>query len=208
MLVVDREALEARMKGELFMTRGIGALREFILREHFYLARSRAERDGTVKQIIPYVVIHRDGSYFLLRRLKKQTETRLHDRLSLGVGGHINPTEEASADPLEAGMRRELAEEVEVRSIRSLTWAGIINENDGGVSDFHAGLVCLLETGGDVFVRETEKMEGRWASLEEIRGRFDDLETWSQIVLTRLLEPVEKGNGDHQDGVYQEKQKK
>ena len=142
-----------------------------------------------MKQIIPYVVIRRGAEYFLLRRLRKQTEARLHDRLSLGVGGHINPTEEDAEDPLAAGLMRELTEEVAVERILSLTWAGILNENDGGVSDFHTGLVCLLEAEGEVAVRETEKMTGAWAGLEELRRRADGLETWSRIVLTHLLEP-------------------
>ena len=48
------------------------------------------DSDNTVRQIIPYVILRRGRHYFLLRRLKKQTETRLHEKLSLGVGGHIN----------------------------------------------------------------------------------------------------------------------
>ena len=39
--------------------------------------------------------------YFLLRRLKGQTEARLHDKLPWGWGPH-QPTEESAADPIEA----------------------------------------------------------------------------------------------------------
>lgn len=187
-LVVKREPLEKRLGGELFVARGIGEIRMFMIREHTFLPRSRAEQDADYKQIIPYVVIRRGDRYFLLRRLKKQTEARLHDRLSLGVGGHINPTEELAADPMEAGLMRELSEEVDVERIDGLTCVGILNENDGGVSDFHTGLVYLLETTGEVAVRETEKMAGGWATLEEIQARFEDLETWSQIVVAHLLD--------------------
>lgn len=188
-LVVDRAALEERLKGQVFVTEGIDEIREFILREHSFLPRSKAEYDTTAKQIIPYVVIRRREKYYLLRRLKKQTEARLHDRLSLGVGGHINPSEEEAGDPLYAGLLRELREEVAVEDGFTLSVAGILNENNGGVSDFHTGLVCLLETEGEVTVRETEKMSGSWAGLEEIRAVYDRLETWSQIVADRLLAP-------------------
>ena len=123
----------------------------------------------------------------VLRRLKKQTETRLHDKLSLGVGGHINPTEEAAADPIEAGLRRELAEEVDVSDRRALTCVGVLNETTGGVSDYHAALVYVLETDGEVTVRETEKMSGTWATPAELDAVRDRLETWSQIALDAVI---------------------
>ena len=123
----------------------------------------------------------------VLRRLKKQTETRLHDKLSLGVGGHINPTEEAAADPIEAGLRRELAEEVDVSDRRALTCVGVLNETTGGVSDYHAALVYVLETDGEVTVRETEKMSGTWATPTELDAVRDRLETWSQIALDAVI---------------------
>lgn len=190
-LVVDRAALETKLSSGVFVTEGIEAVRRLIAAEHFFVPRPKAEYDDTVKQIIPYVVIRRGEEYYLLRRLKKQTEARLHDKLSLGVGGHINPTEGAAADPLTAGLMRELAEEVAVERIDSLTCAGVLNENNGGVSDYHAGLVYVLETAGEVEVRETEKMAGSWVGLAELRRRYDTLETWSQIVLDHLLDPAD-----------------
>ena len=186
-LVVDRAALEAKLGGKIFTTDGIDGIRRFLLAEHFFLPREQAEYDSTVKQIIPYVLLRRGEAYFLLRRLKKQTETRLHDKLSLGVGGHINPTEEAAADPLEAGLRRELAEEVDVPHINALTCAGVLNETTGGVSDYHAALVYVLETDSEVTVRETEKMSGTWATVEELEAVRDQLETWSQLALDAVI---------------------
>lgn len=186
-LVVDRAALEAKLGGKIFTTDGIDSIRRFLLAEHFFLPREQAEYDQTVKQIIPYVLLRRGEAYFLLRRLKKQTETRLHDKLSLGVGGHINPTEEAAVDPLEAGLRRELAEEVDVPRVLSLTCVGVLNETTGGVSDYHAALVYVLETDGEVTVRETEKMSGTWATPDQLEAVRDQLETWSQLALDAVI---------------------
>lgn len=186
-LVVDRKELEALLPPEPFTTENMETIRRFILEHHFFLEREKAEYDDTVKQIIPYVVIRQGGRFFLLRRLKKQTEARLHDKLSLGVGGHINPTEEAAEDPLETGLLRELDEEVAVETVTSLAAVGFLNENNGGVSDYHAALVCLLEAEGQVSVRETEKMSGSWASVEELQRDFPYLETWSQIVVEKVI---------------------
>lgn len=186
-LVVERKALEALLPGQAFVQEGIEEVRQFILQTHTYLSRAQAEQDTRVKQIIPYVLIRRGEQYYLLRRLRKQTEARLHDKLSLGVGGHINPTEEESGDPLQAGLLRELGEEVDVEDVKSLGCVGLINENNGGVSDYHTALVYLLETEGEVRVRETEKTSGAWAGPEEIREKFSALETWSQIAATALI---------------------
>ena len=194
-LVVDRKALEALLPGEGFVREGIEAVRAFILRKHFFRPREEAEYDNTIKQIIPYVLLKRGEEYYLLRRLRKQTETRLHDKLSLGVGGHINPTEEDSADPLQAGLLRELEEEVAVEHIQSLRCVGLINENNGGVSDYHAALVYLLETDGPVQVRETEKMSGSWADPVQLRACRDALETWSQIAAEALIFPSSDRDG-------------
>ena len=186
-LVVDRKELEALLPPEPFTTQNMETIRRFILDNHFFMEREKAEYDNTVKQIIPYVVIRQDGKYFLLRRLKKQTEARLHDKLSLGVGGHINPTEEEADDPLEAGLLRELDEEAAVETVSSLRAVGFLNENNGGVSDYHAALVCLLEAEGQVTVRETEKMSGSWVTVAELQEVFPYLETWSQIVVEQVI---------------------
>lgn len=186
-LVVDRGGLEALLPEKEFITESVEEIRAFLLAHHFFMDREQAEHDNTVKQIIPYVLLRREGRYFLLRRLKKQTEARLHDKLSLGVGGHINPSEEAADDPLEAGLLRELHEEVSVETIRSLTCVGFLNENNGGVSDYHAALVYLLEAQGEVSVLETEKMSGHWAEVPELQAVLDRMETWSRIVVEQVI---------------------
>lgn len=186
-LVVDRKALEAMLPPGEFTTEGVEEIRAFLLKEHFFMEREKAEYDNTVKQIIPYVILRRGEQYYLLRRLKKQTEARLHDKLSLGVGGHINPGEAAEGDVLEAGLMRELTEEVAVETVRSLRCVGFLNENNGGVSDYHAALVYLLEAEGEVSVLETEKMSGAWTSVPDLREVLDRLETWSRIVVEQVI---------------------
>ena len=55
------------------------------------------------------------------------------------------------------------------------------------VSDYHAALVYVLETDGEVTVRETEKMSGTWATPAELDAVRDRLETWSQIALDAVI---------------------
>ena len=71
--------------------------------------------------------------------------------------------------------------------LRALTCVGVLNETTGGVSDYHAALVYVLETDGEVTVRETEKMSGTWATPTELEAVRDRLETWSQIALDAVI---------------------
>lgn len=187
-LVVKRSELEKKMTEVGFITREMPDILGFISENYFFEPRETAEYDRELKQIIPYVIIRQNDRYFLLRRLNRQTESRLHDRLSLGIGGHINPTEQSAASSIvEAGMQRELQEEVFVEKIVRLQCIGILNDNSGGVNDFHLGVVYLLDAKGEVSVRETEKMEGTWATLPVLEECFAQLESWSQVILQVLL---------------------
>lgn len=188
-LVVPRGALEARLNGTVLTRERVDSILCFIQREHFFMPRESAEYDPTVKQIIPYVVIRQAERYFVMKRLTGQTEARLHHRLSLGVGGHINPEETRGGHEsvLEAGLHRELHEEVYVEDILSLDCVGVLNETTGGVSDYHTGIVYFLEARGEVRVLETEKMEGSWMTCPQISEEADRMETWSQLVFQELI---------------------
>ena len=162
------------------------------VRDHgFFVERRQAERDPSLKQVIPYALFERDGEIFLMRRLAKGGEARLHGKLSVGVGGHINPVD-GDADPLEAGLRREVEEEVEVEGTWEATPVGILNDDATAVGAVHFGLVYRVRPPGPVRVREKDALEGAFTSRDEVqrllreeRPRF---ETWSALLLDRAGE--------------------
>src|SRR5690606_15004388 len=80
--------------------------------------RGDVEEDATLLQPIPYVAVVRGGGeVFSYQRLSGAGEHRLHGRLSIGVGGHMNRLFDraslASVVREEAG--RELTEELDFR---------------------------------------------------------------------------------------------
>lgn len=162
------------------------------IRDHgHFVERRHAERDPMLKQVIPYALLERGGEVFLMRRLPRGGEARLHGKLSVGVGGHINPVDGAE-DALEAGLRREVEEEVEVEGGWSAEPVGILNDDATAVGAVHFGLVYRVRAGGAVRVREKDALEGSFAPraevlrlLREERGRF---ETWSALLLDHLDE--------------------
>lgn len=183
-MVVERATI-----AEFLVERGLVQERteeilDAIVERHFFIDRPVAEVSPQYKQIIPYVLIRHDGSYFLLQRTQKQTEARLHHKLSLGIGGHINPD---TPDLLD-GLQKELEEEVEVVGDYDLTFAGILNDDTTEVGSVHLGAVYVLDAHeGVVHVRETEKMAGRWVAAPDLASLRDDMETWSQICFDALV---------------------
>ena len=183
-MVVEREQLAPYLVEYGLVRQRLDDVLETIIGSHFFLDRPTAEVSPQYKQIIPYVVIRHGGQYYLLQRTQKQTEARLHLKLSIGVGGHINPD---TPDLLD-GLHKELEEEVHVAGDYDLTFAGILNDDTTEVGSVHLGAVFVLDAhDDDVSVRETEKMTGRWAEVSELRGVYESLETWSQIVFDALL---------------------
>ena len=192
---------------------------ELVRDSGFYVEREKAERTPAWKQIIPYVVVIRRGEsdpndpeIFLLRRTKSGGEKRLHDKLSIGVGGHINPIDSETAigseatqgqqpaadpsaaqacrpDPIPAACRRELHEELILEDAISPLPVGILNDDTNPVGAVHVGLVEFACVAGAVSVRETDQLEGTFTRLSHLEAMLEKgapFETWSALLLKRL----------------------
>lgn len=159
-----------------------------------FIPRPEAEVDPSYKQIIPYVAIVRGDEVFATRRLNKGGEARLHGKMSLGVGGHMNEIDEDGDDWLMNCLRREVDEEVAMEDFGELTLRGLINDKGDDVGSVHLGFFFTLTTNGSVQVRETEKLEGGFVKIAELPNQTADMEGWSQIVTPRLVELWTAGN--------------
>ncbi len=184
--------LPVRALGDIVSENGLITGRErdvldLIARESFFLPRPTAEESPEYKQIIPYVAVVRGDEVFVTRRLNRGGEARLHGRLSLGVGGHINEIDRANGDWLMNCLRREIEEEVDIADFGVLTLRGLINDNANDVGSVHLGFFFTLTTGGDVFVRETEKLEGGFTPIASLPEKTENMESWSQIITPELV---------------------
>src|ERR1035437_260581 len=145
-----------------------------IVQNGLFLRRSELEEDPSFKQIIPYAIIsnkepERSGvrqsqSFYLFRRTSKQTEKRLHNKFSLGVGGHMNPNDsmESKEQYLIDELKRELYEEVKLLNgclIEDIEFIGFINDDTISVGSVHIGLLYNIHVSNkDVYINETDKM--------------------------------------------------
>lgn len=184
-LVVPRAALVPG-EGWLGVRRlDLGNALAVVGRHGFFMRRGEAEEDPTHKQVIPYLVLRDGDRWFLMRRTRAGGDARLHDRWSIGVGGHLNPGDVDVA----GGLRREWGEELVAGFEPEFTPVGLLNDDTTPVGSVHVGLVYVADAAGrPVAIRETDKLTGAFASTAEVAAVRDGLETWSRLVFDALTE--------------------
>jgi predicted NUDIX family phosphoesterase len=182
-LVVPRRLVPDEGRWYGLRTDGLASFLEVVARHGRYEPRPDMERDPAFKQIIPYLVLRDDERYFLMRRTRAGGDARLHDRWSIGVGGHLNPGD----DGLAGGLRREWHEELVADFEPTFTPFALLNDDTTDVGAVHLGVVVLADAGGrPVAVREIDKLTGAFASPAEVAAGAEQLETWSRIVFDAL----------------------
>lgn len=172
-------------------------LAELLRAEHVsYRPRGEMEQDPSFKQLIPYCIfrhVDADGRQHLFhyRRGAGQGEGRLHSKRSIGIGGHISSCDQGgpeNADPYAEGLRRELAEEVDVQTEYEELRVGLINDDLTPVGQVHLGVVHLLDVAQPIVrPRESEILDAGFAPIESLMADLESFETWSQICLTSLF---------------------
>lgn len=166
----------------------------------FTARRGDVEDDPSLLQPIPYVVVARQAAagreLFAYTRLTGGGEARLHGRVSIGVGGHMNLLFDSASlrSVVDEEASRELAEELRFRGPDGAPMEppparllGLINDDSGAVQRVHIGLLALVQVPAEwqVGVRETERLEGHWTTPATL-GTAARLEEWSLHALDGL----------------------
>ena len=169
------------------LIRGNSEVLKKIVQNGLFLRRSELEEDPSFKQIIPYAIISDKDSFYLFRRTSGQTEKRLHNKFSLGVGGHMNP--DHSMEPKEQfiidELKRELDEEVKLLNgclIEDIEFIGFINDDTISVGRVHIGLLYDIHVSNkEVYINETDKMTADWIEKSNLAEFYGVMETWTKI---------------------------
>jgi predicted NUDIX family phosphoesterase len=182
-LVVPRTAVPGQGSWHGLRRDGVTEFLAVVERVGRYAAREAMEIDPSHKQIIPYLVLRDGGRYFLMRRTRAGVDPRLHDRWSIGVGGHLNPGDAGVA----GGLRREWHEEVVADFDPAFEPVALLNDDTTEVGAVHLGVVFVADAAGrPVAVRETDKLSGAFATVAEVAAVIDRMESWSQLVFEEL----------------------
>jgi predicted NUDIX family phosphoesterase len=193
-LVVPRALLEEIGTFHGLLTEGIGSAMERLLdpANHFFMDRAEAEEDPTHKQLIPYCVFRHGDRILHYTRGKSGGESRLHAKISVGVGGHVNPvdTGDGKTGPhaYQAAVDREIEEELDLPGGYAQRVIALLNDDSNPVGQVHLGIVHLIDLDSDtVASREDALAELGFSSLDELSGPlFERLETWSQHCISHL----------------------
>ena len=169
-------------------------LQSFLLKENnFFVARSSAEEDPSLKQLIPYAIFRHGGKILHYTRGAKSGEMRLVAKGSIGIGGHINDTDESlfsfDQSAYHNAVRREIAEELQLGGGFAERAVALINDDSTEVGRVQLGIVHIVDLESpDVRAGEKAIAELGFATRGELLARRDSLETWSQIALEGLEE--------------------
>jgi len=158
-----------------------------------FMVRSEAETNPDFKQLIPYVIMSCDGKILSYVRGQRAGETRLIGRRSIGIGGHINPSDEMPlfdsdfSDAYLAAVEREVAEEVAIEGGHRNAVVALLNDDSTEVGKVHLGIVhhWRLDT-PNVNKREQMITQMMFMTPGELHDMRDSLETWSRLCLDSL----------------------
>jgi predicted NUDIX family phosphoesterase len=146
------------------------------------------EENVLYKQIIPYLVFHYRGRYFVMQRTDHGSETRLHNQYSLGIGGHIRK-EDLQGNSIVDWAKREFHEEVSYSGDVECELLGILNDDSNAVGKVHVGFVYLLHGNSAHISIKSELKSGELKTVDECKPLYEQFETWSKIILDRLMHP-------------------
>ncbi len=165
----------------------------------FFMDRAIAETDPTHLQLLPYVVIMSGHRVLTYQRGKLGGEERLHGKLSIGFGGHINPHDDPD-EPFWAmanGTIRELLEETGLKLTHDAlqrTVIGLVNDDSNPVGEVHLGVVSAIainERQAEEVLHNCENtvVNPMWTPILDFTNDelFFTLEPWSQYVIAHLL---------------------
>ena len=193
-LVVPRALFDQLGAFQGFQTDGLDAAIRQLLDpgNHFFMDRAAAEEDPSHKQLIPYCIFRCGERILHYTRGKSGGEARLHAKISVGVGGHVNPIDTGEGrtgpDAYHAAVTREIEEELDLREDHQHRIIGLLNDESNPVGQVHLGIVHLIElTSDEVKSREDALTDLAFTALTDLNGpMFERLETWSQFCIRHL----------------------
>lgn len=204
-LVIERKVLEqaGTFNGLAFdVERYLGKI--FVPGVPRFIPRTKAEKDPSYKQLIPYVILVHDGKYLSYVRGKRAGETRLLGLRSIGIGGHINPIDADNStlfaylyENYLTAVKREVSEEISIETTYTDRVVALLNDESNEVGSVHLGVVhnWILDSPK---VSKKEQMITQMAFMTpaELHQLRDTMETWSQL----CLDGLDKMAGKIEDG--------
>jgi predicted NUDIX family phosphoesterase len=158
---------------------------------NFFLPRPEAENNPAYKQIIPYVILAHGDKVVHYVRGKKAGEQRLVAKGSIGIGGHMNESDESlfalDEQAYRVGVEREVNEEIKIDTQFDDRIVALLNDDTTDVGRVHLGVVHVFKLAEPKVEKREAMITGlTFLTKEELVARRESLETWSQICVDSL----------------------
>lgn len=169
-----------------------------LLENYEYMQRGIAETNFDYKQPIPYGVVRniQNGKVFVYKRWwagSNAWDSRLHSKFSIGVGGHIEQSDDVKQNLMVDCLLREIYEEISIKpedviSVK-LIWG--INDDSNEVGKVHFWMCYIVDVGRDNFtLTDGELHSWEFMSFSQIKqmqlsGDYD-VETWTSIIIPHI----------------------
>ena len=158
---------------------------------NFFVPRPEAETNPAYKQIIPYAMIVFEKTVLHYVRGKKAGEQRLVAKGSIGIGGHMNETDESlfamDEQAYRAGVEREVNEEIKIDTPFEDRIVALLNDDSTEVGRVHLGIVHIFKLKEPKVQKREAMITGlSFLTKQELIARRESLETWSQICVDAI----------------------
>ena len=167
-----------------------------------YRPRNEVEKDNTVVQALPIVVVRNaDGDVLRLRRREKSPDNPLHEKIVIWAGGHVRCEDAVNGDPLLHCAVRELEEELRLQVAPSaLRLLGAVYFGNGESTSRHVGIayewrantndVSAVLSRSEFFEKSGTSLSGSFCSVDQLAEdvRCKQLtEPWSVELIRNAL---------------------
>lgn len=168
-----------------------------ILDNFEYMVRGIAEENTDYKQPITYaIVLNEKNEVFVYKRGDKNSaagEGRLHEKISIGVGWHLEREDEHVENPLRDCLARELEEEIDLKeeNITEVFPIWYINDDRNEVGEVHIGVSYVVKTKDfNPKMEDWELAHGEFTSYSDLQAMIKsgdyDVETWTELLTPKI----------------------
>jgi len=192
-LVVANEKLFSDISRSTQVYSSENNFESIILDSYEYMVRGDAEINFNYKQPIPYaIVLNENSEIFVYKRGwagSNAGESRLHEKIAIGVGWHIEREDEDSKNILQDSLIREVEEELNIlpENITEVFPIGYINSEEDEVSKVHLGIAYIARiTDSNFELLDGELDNGEFVSYETLMQMCEsgnyDVEAWTKLI--------------------------
>ena len=163
-----------------------------------WVPRPRAEESEDIVQFIPCALVRGENQEYHVFRRVKAGRADLSSRISLVVGGHIDPMPgiEDLASLVLGTLRGEISEELGISAPARMKPIGLVVDSSSIEASRHIGLVHEFVTTAQIKPRATEefsvrsKFVGQPYQRSQLSGLRKSFDPWSTFLFADYIDPT------------------